>query len=464
MSVHIQKKGSSEPSAGRAAAVRLSSFALVLSVTLPSVLAGSASASPARRAWLSTYNSHGDGSDWGGAVVAANGLVFVTGDSTAGSQSAPDYETVAYRARDGAPVWKARYDGANGYDSADAITTNGTNVYVTGLSESASAGYDYLTIAYDAATGQRLWRQRYDGPAHGSDVPKGIATHGTRVYVTGYSLSNTSAHDYATLAYDAATGRRLWVRRYAPGQGASALTTAGGSVYVTGDERRLDGTLDCVTIAYDGATGRQEWVRRTTDSRDVDPQDHAVAPDSITTDGTRLYLAMTVGVNLTDWQTLALDLATGRPEWTRFYDDSRGYADTPAAVTTDGTRVYVTGVKAGSSNHDLWDWHTIAYDAASGDEVWSESRDVDDESDFARAITLANSRVYVAGNTFVAGVSTAMTVAYDGATGSQVWSDLYQAGGGSDGEISAASDRKHVYVAGTTLMSSFDYLTIAYEP
>ena len=55
---------------------------------------------------------------------------------------------------------------------------------------------DYATVAYDAATGAGLWTRRYDGPSHGSDVGLSVATDGARVYVTG------SSEGYLTLAYE----------------------------------------------------------------------------------------------------------------------------------------------------------------------------------------------------------------------------------------------------------------------
>jgi len=34
------------------------------------------------------------------------------------------------------------------------------------------------------------------------------------VFVTGYSASRTTGKDYATIAYNAATPKQLWVSRY----------------------------------------------------------------------------------------------------------------------------------------------------------------------------------------------------------------------------------------------------------
>jgi hypothetical protein len=43
-------------------------------------------------------------------------------------------------------------------------------VFVTGGSFGAGSGLDYATVAYRAATGARLWISRYRGPVSGQDV------------------------------------------------------------------------------------------------------------------------------------------------------------------------------------------------------------------------------------------------------------------------------------------------------
>jgi len=81
----------------------------------------------------------------------------------------------------------------------------------------SNTGPDYATIAYDAASGDRLWVARYDGPGHTNDSAYGLAVSpdGTRLYVTGGSATIANhSDDYATVAYDTATGKRLWVARY----------------------------------------------------------------------------------------------------------------------------------------------------------------------------------------------------------------------------------------------------------
>jgi hypothetical protein len=116
---------------------------------------------------------------------------------------------------------------------------------------------DYATLAYGASTGDRLWERRYD-PAEGADraTALDVSPDGSTVFVTGYSTGSTGSIDYATGAYNATTGAELWVSRYdgpANGfDGASALGISpdGSTLFVTGSSDGSTGYGDYATLAY----------------------------------------------------------------------------------------------------------------------------------------------------------------------------------------------------------------------
>ena len=66
-----------------------------------------------------------------------------------------------------------------------------------------------------AVPGARSWASRYNGHGKGFDAAHSVAVSpgGRTVFVTGYSAGATSGEDYLTAAYSAATGARLWASR-----------------------------------------------------------------------------------------------------------------------------------------------------------------------------------------------------------------------------------------------------------
>src|SRR5262249_11369849 len=131
--------------------------------------------------------------------------------------------------------------------SAIAVSPDGTHVFITGGSQVEETNWDYATVAYDAATGAQLWVARYNGTPRDLDVGTGlvVGADGSRVFVTGGSDSGIPGvlflgQDFVTLAYDAATGAQAWMATYNPSLNgfdtakAIALSPDGTRVYVTG--------------------------------------------------------------------------------------------------------------------------------------------------------------------------------------------------------------------------------------
>ena len=235
--------------------------------------AGRPAGAPGSQLWVRLYNGPGNGFDAASSVVVSPGgsRVFVTGASQ-GTRSGPDYATVAYSAVTGARLWVQRYNGpGNGNDAASsvAVSPGGSRVFVTGESQGTRSGPDYATVAYSAVTGARLWVQRYNGPGNGNDAANSVAVSpdGSRVFVTGESRGATTT-GYLTVAYSAATGARLWVQRYnGPGHGNDAawslVVSPGGSrVFVTGGSQGTRSGPDYATVAYSAATGALLRVQR----------------------------------------------------------------------------------------------------------------------------------------------------------------------------------------------------------
>src|SRR5262245_44565646 len=346
------------------------------------------------------------------AVVAsaALGALASTGLSAAGAatqapQPTRSTATAHLLPVSGARLWVKRYNGpANGDDAAAkvAVSPDRATVYVTGYSRGITSGDDYATAAYSAATGARLWVARYNGPADRDDRASSVmvSPDSARVYVTGTS-SGPMNTDAATIAYSAADGAPLWVARYRSyGYGSAssvAVSQDGARVYITGTSQvSPDGGAGYGTVAYNAATGAKLWAALWGGDHSY-PSGLAVSPD-----GQRVYVTGGDGeTNSTtgDYGTVAYNAATGARPWARHYDGPTGFRDVAAAlaVSPDGARLYVTGTS--SVNDVRNDYSTLAYNAATGARLWVSRYKGPGNSDEASSLAASpdGKRVFVTG-------------------------------------------------------------------
>lgn len=372
------------------------------------------------RVWLARYTAPGNRSEFGRSVAVSpdGATVFVTGDDANSS-----YYTIAYDAATGAQLWAAQYAGVGG-TRAVAVSPNGGTVFITGFS--GSPFRDIVTVAYNAATGAQLWTARYNAPGGGDDYPLAMAVSpdGSRVFVTGSSDPPGTAGVYATLAYNAATGAKLWQKTYkGPSIGAEAshsvaVSPDGSTVYVTGNATGTTSNSDCVTIAYNAATGARRWLARYNGPGNGGGAGGGVvvvSPDG----GTIFVTGSAHGNRGTDYLTIAYRAATGGKLWLARYTGPGNNPDeaTAAALSPDGSTLYVTG----QSWRPGWsyDYATAAYSTATGTKLWAQrySGTVANGEDDATSLAVSpdGARVFVTGNSAGAGTQDDYaTVAYSG--------------------------------------------------
>lgn len=415
--------------------------------------AGKAAAPPGAL-WLSRLAGPGHVDDKASAVAVSPGgtIVFVTG--TFGFDPLPspreDYGTVGYDATTGRQLWVSRYDGIGGADlaAAVAVSPDAQTVFVTGESDGPSKDRGktnaYATVAYNAATGRQLWASRYDG--HGTldnfDFARAIAVSpdGRTVFVTGQGAGKSSLSGYTTVAYSAATGKQEWVRKY-NGEGASALAISpdGRTLFVTGDASRKPYGVAYGTIAYDARTGAQRWVRIS-----AGPAGNTTATAvQVSPDGRTVFVT---GMTDDHFETVAYSAANGAQRWAsswKYASISQGAA-TAIAVSPDGGAFYVTGY-AGTTIYGNRRplIVTVGYSARTGAQQWVRQ--------YHAPRTCRNIATTVAvgagGRTvFVGGYSTIAepkggrpcdagldTIAYRASTGKQLWLHRVPAAAASGG-------------------------------
>jgi len=364
--------------------------------------------------WQRRYDGPGHGYDTAKAVTVSpdGSKVFVTGGSD-GTGGYEDIATIAYDAGTGSKLWLARYDGSghkNDWGLSIAASPDGSKVFVAGYANRASTRDDFTVLAYAAGAGTSLWTRFYNGPGTSQgDQAYSVAASpdGARVFATGFAAAGSTS-DIATMALDATTGGPLWLMKYnGPGNNSDggedvAVSPDGQSVFVAGDSAGAGLYYDYATIAYDAASGAQKWVKRYDGPahRDDITASVAMGPDGSSVFVTGNSVGSGTGV---DYATVAYDAATGSPLWTRRYDGPVSLDDGAEAVgvSPDGSKVFVTGHSEGSTG--ATDYATQAYDAGTGTVLW-ESRFDGPGHDYDDAFSLAvgpdGSSVFVTGSSY----------------------------------------------------------------
>lgn len=357
---------------------------------------------------------------------------------------------------DSCPAWAATYGNDNEAtppnattDSPDEraqamlVSADGKRIYTAGISRVQGSGpYGMAIVANDAATGAQLWATRYDvaGKANG---PNDLAESpdGATLYVggAGQRLSGPNS-EFLTLGLDAATGAKTLEWRWSPDGSSNSQPVAIG---VSPDGKRLvvagtgwwgstAGTTDYVAAGYDLVKNELLWdLRRAATPNSGDEMADAV----LSPDGSTLY-ATGYGAGTEDISTIAVDVATGEIRWSDLHDEGIIEMGSRIAVSPDGSRVFVAGTFSTlAPANGLWvsDYGTLAFDAATGGDLWAKRYHGPPQpsggANYAQGIAVDDrgERVFVTGlsSGTIQNDFDATTVAYDIADGRQAWVARY---------------------------------------
>ncbi|MBI5215023.1 MAG: SBBP repeat-containing protein [Ignavibacteriae bacterium] len=297
--------------------------------------------------WSVTYNGTGNGDDVPVAIAVNDSLnVYVTGSSQGSGGTGLDFATVKYD-RDGNLVWAKRFTG-DGHgnkreDKATAMALRGTeDLYVTGYCTEGTA--NFLTIKYNAITGDTVWTARYNGPSDLQDMATAIVLRSTSdVFVTGSSQDVANGYDYLTIKYDTA-GNEQWVSRYNGNANsddmACAIAISGTTrVYVTGRSLQVGSSNDIVTVNYNMSTGAEDWVSILNGT--ANDEDAGVA---ILGGNNPHVIGKSTGYGVKyDYVFQEIKGSNGDENWNTRYNGSGNADDIPAAIVSSGTAYYITG-------------------------------------------------------------------------------------------------------------------------
>jgi hypothetical protein len=446
---------------------------LVLAIVVLA-LPTAAVASPGSQLWLQRYSTASD--DVANAVVFSTDStkVFATGTGAGGMV------TWAFNSSTGAPVWSKNYTFGTNEGKAIGVSPDGSKVFVTGQSL-VGGHYDYVTIAYSTSTGSRVWFQRFDSTSHLDDIPAALAVSpdGSKVFVTGSSVGSSSGQDYATVAYDAATGARLWIVRFnwtSLDDAATAIGVSpdGSKVFVTGSSVASVSGSDYATIAYDASSGARIWFRRFNGplSNSIDTASAlAVSPD-----GSKVYVSGLSEYNNSQGDggdysaTTVAYSAAGTQVWSRAYSGSALADVSPVSlrVSPDGTRVYaLTREQNGFGNTA---YVLVAMTAPAGTVAWQRHYDVASQPDTPHGLAVgSDGQIYETGASGGAG-SVSQDIATVAVLSSSTieWSKTFNgAANGADtgNAIAVSPDGSKVAVVGSSQGSGtgLDWVTLVYS-
>lgn len=332
-----------------------------------------------------------------------------------------------------------------------------------------------------ASPGLKLWTRYSNGPASGVHDAVAITTNGAAVFVTGVTSGATSGLDFFTIAYAADSSLRLWGDRYdgpphlddTPSD--IAVTPDGSTVFVTGYSTSANQTVSSdqfAVIAYDASTGARRWTKRIGgDATYEEPLALAVAPD-----GSTVYITGTRrGTTDSDIPTIALDAGTGAVQWKAKFEGGqrRPSFGLDIHVAPDGSAVFVVGTVENAT--DASKSITLAYDAA-GTKLWVQRFDRDTSSEdrgLSLEVSPNGAAVYASIASEGAGGTSArfdyVTIGYDATTGTELWTNTFDGPGHTTDQPSAIAVNPNgslVYVTGRSVPATsfnYDYATLAID-
>lgn len=393
----------------------------------------------------------------GTAVVAA----LVTGSAVASPSAS------AVPAGGGTPRWISNYAmGSPAWTTAVALTPGGSTVVETGRSH--FPGGHMSTVAYDAASGAQTWATEFPASddLFGSGYALDTSPDGSTVYVGGFTscmkgCDDSSFEGFVTVAYDVATGDRLWVARQAAVGGAPqtvAVSPDGTRVYVSA----TSGLDDRYVLAYDAGTGAELWKVQVPKAVGYYGGGLVVSPD-----GSTLVVADTTSVDdlycdADGIITTAYDAADGTQKWTSTYTVSGAHSicgtATDIGMSPDGSSVYVTGYGGAGEHEFTYRADTVAYDTATGAQLWAVEDNaintLSGDTKVSLGVDPDGSKVFVSGDDCTDYPScTAATVAYDAASGTRQWVSHYDGGGrGYDADLAVSPDGSSLFITGSVTL------------
>ena len=371
----------------------------------------------------------------------------------------------------------ATYYGGNDGDDGYSIHSDGSSVWVTGVTTSANFPLQSLSGAYNQGTlgsggivafilkfntsGVRQWATYYGG--NGNDESSSIYSDGTSVWVTGFTYSHDFPLQYLSGAYNQGT------------HGGGAPSDAFILKFSTSGVRQW--------ATYYGGNGNDFGNSIHSDGTSVWVTGYTVSPNFPLQSLSGAYNQGTLGGSYANNAFILKFNTSGVRQWATYYGGN--YLDYGNSIHSDGTSVWVTG-QTYSTNFPVqslsgaYNQATLGggiYDcdafilkfSTSGVRQWATYYGGNGEDD-GTSIYSDGTRVWATGNTistnfpiqYLSGAYNQGTMGGGGdafilefnTSGVRQWATYY-GGSGADNGNSIHSDGTTVWVTGSTNSSNF---------
>jgi outer membrane protein assembly factor BamB len=367
------------------------------------------------------------------------------------------------------PDWVTGYDGHAGQGGdARAVAASASTVFVTGSSDLSTAGEtSWATEAYQASDGHKVWSAVYSPPGD-------TAASATCIAVSPAGPAVFAGGDGVIQAYNATTGATLWSDHNAATQGVSALVVSpsGSDLFAIG-AAGTSADESYLTSAFNASTGATLWTATYQGPAKLNSTATGLA---VNASGSTVYVNGSSQVkaksstNVAD-ALVAYDAATGAQQWAARYSTGSDIKAGGVVVSPSGSQVFAGAtVLTITSSADDYSGLVLAYDASTGDRQWKiQNTGPVEETTLAGLVDAGGSQVIITEeNGFATGRSDFETIAYDPATGAIVWKAAFKGHGTTGGPvgIAATPSGATVFVAGDEHLKSgkSGYQTLAYDP
>jgi hypothetical protein len=383
-------------------------LAATLSMALSFCLSFPLAAQPSSGADLIWQDRFNGGEDATALVAVAENRVFTVGKGPATPGADTGWLVKAYDQRTGKVLWVDTYSGISPNENkGQAVAVSDGRVFAGG-SISWSADTDYAMVrAYDAATGAVRWEDKFTyGNLYAGVTHLAIERdeeHGrSLLYAVGRAVQPDFTTAWYVRAYDARTGALVWDNVFHPAyfDDALSVTVKHGRIFVSGFTFDITSFLRHFTVrAYEAGSGALLW--QDVVAGGLQGFEGSDAAQQVVAEGDRVLAA---GV-ITDtagyhFAVRAYQAGTGNLLWSHLYDSGSGL-DSANSIALHHGRAFVVGQGGAlcsfSASSDC-NWLIRVYDQETGNLLWQEQVDVNHQDDGANVVLACGDQIVVSGS------------------------------------------------------------------